>query len=67
MNMAGTPVRAAGIERALAEGATPAAAAAHAAEGTSPADDINASPAYRKHLARVLVERALIEAIPLRA
>ena len=62
VNMAGTPVRAAGVERALAAGATPAEAAAHAAEGTSPADDINASPAYREHLARVLVERALVEA-----
>jgi carbon-monoxide dehydrogenase medium subunit len=62
VNMAGTPLRAAGVERALADGAPPAAAAAHAAEGTSPADDINASPAYREHLARVLVERALVEA-----
>jgi carbon-monoxide dehydrogenase medium subunit len=62
VNMAGTPVRAAGVEGALAAGATPAEAAAHAAEGTSPGDDINASPAYREHLARVLVERALIEA-----
>jgi carbon-monoxide dehydrogenase medium subunit len=62
VNMAGTPVRAAGVERALAAGATPAEAAAHAAEGTSPGDDINASPAYREHLARVLVERALVEA-----
>ncbi len=62
VNMAGTPVRAAGVEAALAAGATPAEGAAHAAEGTSPADDINASPAYREHLARVLVERALVEA-----
>ena len=62
VNMAGTPVRAAGVERALAAGATPAEAAAHAAEGTTPGDDINASPAYREHLARVLVERALVEA-----
>jgi carbon-monoxide dehydrogenase medium subunit len=62
VNMAGTPVRATEVERALAAGAAPAKAAAHAAEGTSPADDINASPAYREHLARVLVERALLEA-----
>jgi len=62
VNMAGTPVRATGVERALAAGATPAEAAAHAAEGTTPGDDINASPAYREHLARVLVERALVEA-----
>ena len=32
------------------------------AEGTSPADDINASQRYREHLARVLVGRALAEA-----
>jgi carbon-monoxide dehydrogenase medium subunit len=59
VNMAQTPVRAAG---ALAGGAGPAEAAAHAADGTSPADDINATSAYREHLARVLVARALQEA-----
>ena len=36
-------------------------AAAHAAEGTSPSDDLNAPRAYREHLARVLVGRALEE------
>ena len=30
-------------------------AAAHAAEGTEPTQDLNASPEYREHLARVLV------------
>ena len=62
VNMASTPVRAAGVERALAAGAGPRDAAAHAAEGTSPVEDINATPAYREHLARVLVGRALEEA-----
>ena len=43
-------------------GPSPAEAAALAAEGTSPGEDINATPAYREHLARVLVGRALQEA-----
>ena len=34
-------------------------AAARAAEGTEPTADLNASPEYREHLARVLVRRAL--------
>jgi carbon-monoxide dehydrogenase medium subunit len=62
VNMGGTPLRAAGVEAALAAGAAPAEAAAHAAEGTSAADDIRATRAYREHLARVLVSRALTEA-----
>jgi aerobic carbon-monoxide dehydrogenase medium subunit len=61
VNMASVPMRAAAVERALAEGAEPADAAAHAAEGTSPAADLGASPAYREHLSRVLVGRALAE------
>jgi carbon-monoxide dehydrogenase medium subunit len=62
VNMSGTPLRAAGVEAALAAGVSPADAAAHAAEGTSAPDDIRASRAYREHLARVLVSRALTEA-----
>ena len=62
VNMGGTPLRAAGVEAALAGGASPADAATHAAEGTSAADDIRATRAYREHLARVLVSRALTEA-----
>ena len=62
VNMAGTPLRAAAVEMALTGGASPADAAAHAAEGTSAASDIRASRAYREHLARVLVSRALTEA-----
>jgi aerobic carbon-monoxide dehydrogenase medium subunit len=61
VNMGQTPVRASAVEQALAAGAAPADAAAHAAEGTSPADDINADRGYREHLARVLVGRALAE------
>jgi aerobic carbon-monoxide dehydrogenase medium subunit len=62
VNMGGTPLRAAAVEAALAGGASPADAATHAAEGTSAADDIRATRAYREHLARVLVSRALTEA-----
>ena len=61
-NMGGTPLRAAAVEAALAGGASPAEAAAHAAEGTSAVSDIRASRDYREHLARVLVSRALTEA-----
>src|SRR6516165_6645713 len=56
VNMGSVPMRAAGVERALAD------AAAHAADGTSPASDLGASAAYREHLARVLTGRALAEA-----
>jgi carbon-monoxide dehydrogenase medium subunit len=62
VNMGGTPLRATAVEQSLAGGASAAAAAAHAAEGTSAADDIRATRAYREHLARVLVSRALTEA-----
>lgn len=59
VNMGPTPLRATGVERALAGGASPAEAAEHAAEGTSPGDEPGASADYRRHLARVLVRRAL--------
>lgn len=59
VNMGATPLRASGVEAALAEGAAPAEAAQRAAEGTEPSADLNASPAYREHLARVLTRRAL--------
>ena len=62
INMAGTPMRAAAVETALADGAPPADAATRAAEGTSAASDIRATREYREHLARVLVSRALAEA-----
>jgi aerobic carbon-monoxide dehydrogenase medium subunit len=59
VNMGSTPLRAKGVEDALAQGASAADAAEKAAEGTEPAQDLNASPEYREHLARVLVRRAL--------
>jgi aerobic carbon-monoxide dehydrogenase medium subunit len=61
VNMAGTPLRAAAVEAALAGGASPAEAAAHAAEGTGAVSDIRATREYREHLARVLTSRALTE------
>jgi carbon-monoxide dehydrogenase medium subunit len=62
-NMGDRPIRAAGVEEALAGGADPAAAAARAAEGTSPPSDAFASAEYRQELAKVLVRRALEEAM----
>ena len=62
IHMGSTPLRASAVEQALAGGAAPADAAAHAAEGTSPPEDINADREYREHLARVLVARGLAEA-----
>jgi carbon-monoxide dehydrogenase medium subunit len=61
VNMGPTPLRASAVEGALAAGSGPREAAAHAAEGTSPPDDLNGSRGYREHLARVLVGRALEE------
>jgi len=61
VNMGSTPLRATAVENALASGASIADAAALAAEGTSAGSDIHASKAYREHLARVLVRRALEE------
>jgi aerobic carbon-monoxide dehydrogenase medium subunit len=62
-NMAGTPVRASAVEEAIAAGTSPADAAEHAADGTSPPDDTAASAEFRKHLARVLTKRALAGAM----
>ncbi|MFF0145548.1 carbon monoxide dehydrogenase medium subunit [Amycolatopsis sulphurea] len=66
-NMGATPVRATAVERALlgapANAETIRAAAAHAAEGTSPAPDGNSDVAYRQHLARVLTGRAITAAV----
>ena len=58
-NMGATPLRATAVEEALAGGASIEEAAQRAAEGTSPSGDINATPEYREHLARVLTRRAL--------
>ncbi|WP_108665272.1 FAD binding domain-containing protein [Euzebya rosea] len=67
-NMGSTPVRASGVEAALAgvdTGDTAAidAACEQAAEGTSPPSDLNGDAAYRQHLARVLTRRAVRAAL----
>jgi carbon-monoxide dehydrogenase medium subunit len=58
-NMGPVPLRARSAEEALAGGSSVAEAAALAAEGTEPAEDIHADREYRQHLARVLTRRAL--------
>lgn len=65
-NMGSVPIRATGVEQALvgqpATAESIRAAAAHAAEGTSPPSDGNADAAYRQHLAQVLTSRAVAAA-----
>ncbi len=63
VNMGATPVRATAVEQALAGGASAEDAAEAAAEGTDPPSDINATPDFRRHLARVLTRRALASAM----
>jgi aerobic carbon-monoxide dehydrogenase medium subunit len=66
-NMGSTPLRAAGVEEALtgaqASDQAVAEAAQHAAEGTEPVSDTNASAEYRTELSRILVRRAVQEAL----
>jgi len=62
-NMGETPLRAAGVEEALGGGADPATAAARADEGASPPSDSFGSAEYRRELSKVLVRRALEEAM----
>jgi carbon-monoxide dehydrogenase medium subunit len=65
-HMGQTPLRASAVEEALRGGPLDAeriaAAAEEAAEGTDPAGDANATPEYKRHLARVLTRRALGQA-----
>ena len=65
-HMASVPLRARAAERALRgqplDAERIAAAAEQAAEGTDPPGDLNATPDYKRHLARVLCRRALTEA-----
>jgi carbon-monoxide dehydrogenase medium subunit len=66
-HMGSTPLRATAAEVALRGGrlddSSIAAAADQAAEGTDPPGDLNATPDYKRHLARVLTRRALEEAV----
>ena len=61
-NMSDRPLRAVGVEEALAGGSDPAAAAERAPEGTSPPTDAFGSAEYRQELSKVLVRRAIEEA-----
>jgi aerobic carbon-monoxide dehydrogenase medium subunit len=65
-HMGSTALRASGTEEALRGQGLDAGsierAAAQAAEGTEPPGDLNATPDYKRHLARVLTRRALEEA-----
>jgi len=62
VNMGSTPILATSVSSALAGGASVADAAEQAAAEAEPQSDLNASPEYRVHLAKVLVRRALEEA-----
>jgi aerobic carbon-monoxide dehydrogenase medium subunit len=62
-HMASTPLRATAAEEALRgqslDASSIGTAAQQAAEGTEPPGDLNATPDYKRHLARVLTRRAL--------
>jgi carbon-monoxide dehydrogenase medium subunit len=59
VNMGSTPILATSVSAALASGASVADAAESAAAEAEPQSDLNATPEYRVHLAKVLVRRAL--------
>jgi carbon-monoxide dehydrogenase medium subunit len=59
VNMAPAPVRATSVEAAMRAGASTVDAAALADAESDPSADLNASAEVRRHLARVLVGRAL--------
>jgi aerobic carbon-monoxide dehydrogenase medium subunit len=62
VNMGSTPMLADAVNGALASGADVDAAAAVAADGTEPPEDLNGDAEYRTARAQVLVRRALTEA-----
>ena len=59
INMGPVPLRASAVEAAVTSGAKAIDAAQLAGEGTAPAADFNGTVAYRQHVAKVLVRRAL--------
>ena len=62
VNMGPTPIYATAVVTALHQGATITEAAQHAADDADPQTDLNATIAYRTHLAKTLVARALTTA-----
>ncbi|MEX2293563.1 MAG: xanthine dehydrogenase family protein subunit M [Acidimicrobiales bacterium] len=62
VNMGSVPLRASAAEVALDGGAEASEAASVAADGAEPSADLNASVEFRRHLAQVLVRRAIDEA-----
>jgi len=63
INVGPVPTRALSVEAAVAAGSGAAEAAAHADTGIDVTGDLNASESFRRHLTRVLVERALETAL----
>jgi carbon-monoxide dehydrogenase medium subunit len=65
-HMAQVPLRANAVEQSLtgqpASAEVVAAASEKAAEGTDPPGDLNATPDYKRHLAQVMVRRAVAQA-----
>jgi carbon-monoxide dehydrogenase medium subunit len=62
-SMGETPLRARGVEQALASGASVRDAAQRADEGTNPVSDPMGSAEYRRAMCKVLTARALEEAL----
>ncbi len=58
VNMGSTPLLASGATEALRGGSSAADIGSVADEGTDPSSDLHAQADYRRHLARVLVQRA---------
>jgi carbon-monoxide dehydrogenase medium subunit len=62
VNLGNTPRRGTGVEQALAQGASPADAAAQCGAAIDPMDDVRASAEYKRSLAATLTRRALEKA-----
>ena len=63
INVGPVPTTAAAVEAAVAAGSGAAEAAAQADAGIEVTGDLNASEEFRRHLTRVLVQRALEKAL----
>lgn len=62
VNMASTPMLAVASTAAVRSGSSPVDVGSVAADDTEPPTDLHADASYRQHLARVLVERAMVSA-----